>query len=237
MTVTAVPHGSDVLEGAATTDAGGNYTLSVPSGLSLDIAVSAYTVTSGRYAGAIHSVTLTPGQSAALPFALRPAQTFAPDIQMISAPFDYTTIGDFAFLFGLTPPLQNPTPRLVHWDPDLGSYLFYPAAAASTLEPGQGYWVKFPSTAYLHFDGVPVSTSQPFSLSLPAGWNQIADPFLSAVPVSTLTVNGTPLPSSPACADDALPVHVRRVCRPQPHDRPRSSPTPATGSTPASPSR
>ena len=42
-----------------------------------------------------------------------------------------------------------------------------------------------------------MTTSQPFSLSLSTGWNQIGDPFLSVLPVSTLTVNGVALASSP----------------------------------------
>ena len=74
---------------------------------------------------------------------------------MLSSPFDNTSVGDFAVLFGLTPPLQNSMPRLVHWDPELNSYLFYPNGAASTLTPGLGYWAQFPSANYLHLTAFP----------------------------------------------------------------------------------
>ncbi len=196
--VTASSQAGSITEpGSATTDAAGNYTLSVPSGLALDIIVTAYAATGGRYAGAKNAASVTVGQSVALNFALHPAHTFAPGIQMISAPYDYTAVGDWATLLDLTPPLQTSDPRLIHWDPALSSYLFYPNGSAASLSPGRGYWVRFPASAYLHFDGTPVPASQPYSESLPAGWNQIADPFLAPVPLSALTANGVPLASNP----------------------------------------
>lgn len=197
VTVTAASLAGGVLEATGATDAMGNYTLAVPSHLPLAITVSAYAATGGKYAGGSNTASVETGQVFPLPFALRPVHTFAPGVQMISAPYSYAGVGDFAALFGLTPPLSGASPRLIRWDPTLGSYLFYPDPAASTLEPGKSYWVAFPAPAYIHLDGVPVAAGQPFPVSLLPGWNQIADPFPTPAPVATLTVSGAPLGASP----------------------------------------
>ena len=217
VTVTAASTVGGVMEATATTDTGGAYTLSVPSQLSLTVTVSAYSATGGRYAGAKTIVTaVTTGQALPLSFALKPAHTFPAGIQMISSPYRYDSVGDFAVLFGLTPPLQSPSPHLVRWDPTLGSYLFYPAAQAFTLTPGQGYWVNFPSASYIHFDGVPVSTSQSYPINLEAGWNQIGDPFPAAAPLSAIIARWAGADGQPARVGDPLRLLLRRLRRAQP---------------------
>ena len=88
--------------------------------------------------------------------------------------------------------------RLIAWSPNTASYVFSPTAPANTLTPGSGYWAVFPTAAYLHYDGTPLSTATPFSLALAAGWNLIGDPFPAAVPLSSVTTGGMPLALSAA---------------------------------------
>ena len=200
VTVSALSTSGNASIGTSTTDANGAYTLTVPTGISLRVAASAYTATSGQYAGALalETAALNSGQTVTVNLALQPAHTFPPGIQLISSPYNYTGIGDFAALFGIGSASTGTSARLIAWFPTLNSYVFYPTAPANTLSPGSGYWVKFPAAAYLHYDGALVSTAAPFSVSLSAGWNLIGDPFPAAVPLSTVTVLGVPLASSPA---------------------------------------
>ena len=191
VTILSSPGGVSVA--ATATNAAGVYTLAVPAGQTLTVSVSAYTATGGAYAGAKVPVAAVPaGQSETVSAALRPAHTFATGLQMISSPYSYAGLGDFAALFGLS----APSARLIAWNASAAAYVFYPAAPANTLSPGTGYWVSFPAPAYPHFDGALVPATAPFSLPLAAGWNLIGDPFPAAVPLSSITANGSPIPAS-----------------------------------------
>ncbi len=193
----SVPGGATV--GTATTDAAGVYSLSVPAGTALAVTESAYTVTGDRYAGAKTPVAaLSAGQTATVNAALQPVHTFAAGLQMISSPYNYSAVGDFMTVFGLGSSAAAISARLIAWNAFSDSYVFYPTAPANTLTPGTGYWASFGVTAYPHYDGTPVSTATPFSLPLSPGWNLIGDPFPAAVPLSSVTVSGTPLALSPA---------------------------------------
>ncbi len=192
-TVTATSIATGAVKATATTDPTGAYTLTVPSGLALTIIVDTSTVVTAaggtNYASPTPvSLTLAAGTTTQN-FVLVPAHTFAAGLQMISAPYDFTGLGDFATLFGLATPLANPNPRLLQWQPSLGVYVFYPAVPADTLRLGQGYWIKFPVANYLHRLGVPASLTQSFRIPLAAGWNQIGDPFPGSVPLSTVTAD------------------------------------------------
>ena len=200
VTVTALSASGGASEGAAATNAGGVYTLTVPSGLALQVSVSAYTATTGRYAGAKAPITpaLSAGQTAAVNLALQPAHTFPAGLQMISSPYDYSSIGDFSALFGLGSVSSGSTAELVAWNPSLNGYIFYPTPPANMLTPGVGYWVRFPVAAYPQFDGALVPTATPFLLNVSAGWNLIGDPFPAAVPLSSVTITGTALLASAA---------------------------------------
>ncbi len=207
-TVTAVSNATSAVKATTVTDSSGAYTLTVPGALALNVTVNTSTVApltdiNGNpinYAGqTVTNLTLAASDSVTQNFILDVAHTFAAGLQMISAPYDFTSIGgDFATLFGLTTPLTNPNPRLIQWEPLLGSYVFYPTAPADTLRPGQGYWIKFPTANYLHFEGAAVPTTQSFQITLQPGWNQIGDPFLSSAPLSGVTVSasagGTAIP-------------------------------------------
>ena len=191
-TVSAITASSGAVAATATTDSTGAYTLTVPSGLSLKITVSTSSVTAPTaesFTGqSVTLAALATSASATQNFTLSAAYIYAAGLQMISAPFDYTGIGDFAVLFGLTEAQANLNPRLIQFAPLLNSYIFYPTAPADTLRLGQGYWIRFPSTNYLHISGTPASTSQAFSIPLQQGWNQIGDPFILAAPLSSISV-------------------------------------------------
>ena len=192
VTVTSVATGA--VKATTTTGPTGAYTLSVPGGLVLTVTVDTSTVIAAAGGTSFASpspvsLTLTAGVTTTQNFVLVPAHTFAAGLQMISAPFDFTGLGDFAALFGLATPLANPNPRLIAWQPTLAAYAFYPVVPADTLRLGQGYWIKFPVANYLHRLGVPASTSQPFRITLSPGWNQIGDPFTGSVPLSTVTAD------------------------------------------------
>ena len=212
-TVTAVTASSNSVVATATTDATGAYTLTVPSGLALRITVNTTAITAPlleTFTGAVLSLpALTAATSTTEDFALPPATVYTAGLQMISAPFDYTGIGSFAAVFGLTAAQASLSPRLVQYAPQLNSYVFYPTAPADTLRLGQGYWIRFPSANYLHIPGNSAPTTQPFSIPLQPGWNQIGDPFPFAAPLSSITVTGSggvsgPLASTPAVVQATL---------------------------------
>ena len=209
-TVTATSIATGTLKATTTTDMTGAYTLTAPGGLALKITVNTATVvaTGGtNYASPTPaSLTLTAGVTTTQNFVLLPAHTFASGLQMISAPYDFTGLGDFATLFGLTTPLANPNPRLLQWQPSLGAYQFYPSVPADTLRLGQGYWIKFPVVNYLHLLGIPASLSQSYRIPLTAGWNQIGDPFPGSVPLSTVTADTAISTKAVALTDATSPV-------------------------------
>ena len=197
-TVTVTSTASGTVKATTTTDASGSYTLTVPGALALTITVDTSTIVSGTTTQramphpAPVSLTIAAGGTATQSFTLSAAHTFAAGIQMISAPYDFTGLGDFATLFGLASPLVNPNPRLVQWQPTLGVYVFYPTAPADTLRLGQGYWIKFTASTYLHRIGAAIPTTQStYSVALKAGWNQIGDPFTTSTNVSALTSSTT----------------------------------------------
>ncbi len=199
VTVSALSVPGNAVVGTATTNSAGVYTLPVPAGAALAAAESAYAATGGHYAGAQTPVpALAAGQTVTVNAALQPAHTFAMGLQMISSPYTYSTVSDFQTLFGLSSAVSATPTRLIAWVPAADSYVFYPAAPANTLSPGTGYWAAFGAPAYPHYDGTLVSKATPFSLSVSAGWNLIGDPFPAAVPLSSVTVSGTPLALSSA---------------------------------------
>ena len=193
--VSAVATVGGATEGTATTGVDGSYTLSVASGLGLTVTVSAYTATGGGYGGAKGTATVGAGQTVTLSFALRPVHTFPAGLQMLSAPYAYTSGDDLAALFGASAPLPAAGPSFARWNPATFSYILYPAAPVNTLSPGLGYWARLPSANYLRYDGPLVPATTPFGVALSPGWNQIGDPFPAAVPLTALTAGGAALTS------------------------------------------
>lgn len=99
-------------------------------------------------------------------------QTFSGQTwQMVSVPFQATN-PDPATTFGLTPG----TFQAWSYDPVSLSYIAVPS-----LQPGMGFWFRPATTVPVQLQNVaPVanSTTAPLLLNLPAGWNQIGDPFI-----------------------------------------------------------
>ncbi|MDQ2686280.1 MAG: S53 family peptidase [Armatimonadota bacterium] len=130
------------------------------------------------------------------------------NLQMISAPFDYSTVADFATLFGLSSPIATstvtgrPLGALFAFSPTANSYLRYPSAPADTLRLGVGYWALLPSASpYIHRNGLPAPTNQPYRIALQPGWNMIGDPFGAAVSITAIQVEGVatlPAPTAPS---------------------------------------
>jgi subtilase family serine protease len=212
-TVSAISASTGSVAATTTTDATGAYTLAVPSGLNLKLTVGTGAITA-PLTGPTTTESLA-GQTLTLPaltadqiltedFNLTASHIYTAGLQMISSPFDYTGIGDFATLFGLTEAQANLSPRLIQFSPLLNGYVFYPTAPADTLRLGQGYWVKFPSAAYLHVQGTPASTAQSFSIPLQPGWNQIGDPFTLSAPLSKITVVVSSGASGPLASSAAV---------------------------------
>lgn len=214
-TVSAIVSASGVVAATTVTDATGAYTLSVPSGLGLKITVNTGTVTApttAKFTGTSQSIpALTAGSAAVVPFVLTAANLYAAGLQMISAPFDYTGVADFAGIFSVPLTASGQSPRLIQYAPALNAYVFSPTAPADTIRLGQGYWVRFPSANYLHVAGSPVSAAQAsFPIALQQGWNQIGDPFPAPVSLASLTVTGSagtaagPLASTPSLVQPTL---------------------------------
>ena len=212
-TVSAVVSTTGILAASTITDATGAYTLSVPSGLTLKIAVDTSTLTAPtetKFTGTSQTEpALDTGANALLPFVLTPATVYPANLQMISAPFDYSGIASFAAIFNVPAAASGQSARLIQYSPALSSYLFSPTAPADTLRLGQGYWVRFPSANYLHIAGTP-APAQAFTIPLQQGWNQIGDPFQISAPLSEITVvsaagtNVGLLPSTPTIVQPTL---------------------------------
>ena len=196
VTVTAFSSLGSVTENSTTTGADGSFTLAVPSGFLLTLKVDAYAATSGRYAGAKAGFLAAAGQSVTQNFALNPAHTFPAGLQMISAPYAYQADTDpLTALFGTASLGGVDGLRFAYWQPAQNIYVFYPSSPVNTLSAGLGYWARFPSSQYLHYDG-PSVPAIPFTPLLSAGWNQIGNPFPVAVPLASLKVEGVLLSAS-----------------------------------------
>ena len=104
-------------------------------------------------------------------------------LQMISAPYDYTSTGyTLSELFGYT------DPKITTWEPTITQYATPGVSPADTLHLGIGYWVRFPASENLLLAGTPTA-SNTFTVPLAQGWNMIGEPFVGAnVPVSSLQV-------------------------------------------------
>ena len=135
--------------GTATTGADGaaiNYSGSLTKGV--------YTVvaTKGTRQSATATVTITGGQFNRVDFTAKtngplPAlYTFPAGLQLVSTPFDYSSLG-FDGLFGTlntAPTGTTPNGNRTHvavWNPTTLSYALDPTAPADTLRLGIGYWV------------------------------------------------------------------------------------------------
>jgi hypothetical protein len=106
-------------------------------------------------------------------------KSFSSGLSFFSVPYDCSSV-DLDTLFGYT------GVKLAVWSPSAGSYSVSPTSPADRIRLGVGYWARFPQAVNLNAEGEPADTSQNFDIALSAGWNQIGDPFLVSIPISSL---------------------------------------------------
>ena len=160
-----------------------------PDGKAADYSLSGlasgtYTVAviaSGYVAPASQTIRVTAGQALRVDFTLSPLHAFPAGLQMFSVPYDYSTSGQ-----SLSAILGIPNPRVVDYDPTSTSYV-----VPTTFVLGMGYWARFPAGAGIVIPGTPAPTGQPFTKTLPSGWNIIGDPFLTSEAWSHVQIAGT----------------------------------------------
>lgn len=122
------------------------------------------------------------GQSAQLPFIITAAYSYPTGLHMISAPYDYSALGkSFVDILGLT------SPKIAVWQPGISSYAVATAYPADTFRLGQGYWARFVGATPLLVVGSTL-TAKTFNVSLPAGWNQIGDPYPGSINLASVLV-------------------------------------------------
>ncbi len=110
-------------------------------------------------------------------------------LSMVTVPYNFQ-ITDAEHVFQSLGSLMGSNAALIRWNPSAQLYEYFPSTFVTNIEPGLGYWlvnrlrlpVVFPT------DRLPVSTTEPFSIDLVPGWNQIGSPFLSTIRLQDATV-------------------------------------------------
>ena len=192
--LTSSPDGSGSINYGPLTLAAGTYTVSI---------------TKNGIAAGSQSVTITANTFSRLDFSgvtgLPPLHTFAPGLNFLSAPYDYSSLS-FDTLFGtLNTAATGATPNgnrshVAVWDPTadngVGAYAVDPTPPADAFRLGVGYWVYLKNGASLSQPGGTPSGAS-VSVALNPFWNQIGVPSTAGVKVSSLTfvvgTNTTPL--------------------------------------------
>jgi hypothetical protein len=129
------------------------------------------------------SVVVTSGAvTSNIVFSLSSLHTFAPGLQLISLPGDYSAM-DPSAVFRL------PTGTNLHlaaWEAPRQQYVTYAMAPADRIRPGVGYWLYLTASADLTQTGgnVPNQVSVP----LFATWNLVGDPYVGSIDIFTAQV-------------------------------------------------
>ena len=151
----------------------------VPQGASS----ATFTIHSGNVTSSTtaHITAALAGSAIAEPLTVTPnaGLTYPAGFNMISLPYNYGA-ASLASVFGFSPV------QIDVYNPSVFNYN-YPSAPTTVPPPGQGFFVYFPKATTVTQVGTPVDQTQPFTIHLAQGWNQIGDPFLTPVPVSSLT--------------------------------------------------
>jgi beta-glucanase (GH16 family) len=113
----------------------------------------------------------------ATPFA---TVSYPAGLQMLSSPYAYPGVS-LDTLFGYS------GVTLAVWSASGSQYILTPEAPANQIAIGQGYWARPPQAVTTTVAGTPAPTTGPFTISLEKGWNMIGAPFLSAIPIASLT--------------------------------------------------
>jgi subtilase family serine protease len=146
------------------------YTSPLP--VTQSVTVSAIAVAPNYQISPVSTITIT----------VKVSLHFGAGLQMISLPTDESGVS-LDTLFGYT------GVKLAVWNPLADAYAVTPEAPANQVQLGTGYWVRFPQAVSVALNGPPAPTSQPFEISLQAGWNMIGDPFNASIPLQNVTFN------------------------------------------------
>jgi len=113
-------------------------------------------------------------------------------LEMVSIPYEFgNTDAEWVFQdLGSLQPGGNAT--IVRWDPGTAQYRWFPDPSTTNVEPGIGFWLlnRAREVIELPGDATPVSTERSFSIRLPAGWNQIGNPFTIPLRLDEVRVIG-----------------------------------------------
>jgi hypothetical protein len=109
-----------------------------------------------------------------------PAPSYHGGLNFLSSYYDYPGVS-LDTLFGYK------GVKLSVWSPINVSYFVTPNGTAGSLRLGVGYWARLPRALMLSRTGTLAPTNVPFTISLPAGWNMIGDPFPESVPLASTT--------------------------------------------------
>jgi hypothetical protein len=198
-------------ETSVTTNGSGLYTINGVIGGVYTLTVSA----TGYNSSPATQVTVAPTLTTTQNFALSKAVTsgYGTGLAFFSLPYDYSSTG-FTLAQILEYPSGDAAPDLALWDPTNLEYqeTYAPTTpvagveygSPTTILPGIGYWVRFPSgyTGVVQ-QGAVLTTS--LTINLQTGWNQIGDPYDANMPVSTLSFTESggspPIPFGTAVTD------------------------------------
>jgi len=115
-------------------------------------------------------------------------------LSMVTVPY-YFQQTDAEHVFQSVGPLPSSNAQLIRWDPSSPiqyAYKSFPDNYVANIEPGAGYWLRnrLHTTIVFPSDHEAVPTTEPFSIALVPGWNQIGSPFLSTIRLQDATVVG-----------------------------------------------
>ncbi|MCE5216267.1 carboxypeptidase regulatory-like domain-containing protein [bacterium] len=140
----------------------------VPYGFTVNPTQRTVTVTAARTTGNVN-------------FGLSSLHSFPTGLQLVSLPYDYSTV-DPATLLGVLPGNM----LMAAWEASTQRYRIYPQAPADRFRLGSGYWMRLTSLVDLMTQGQ--SAPSPMPISLGPGWNLVGDPFTSVTDFYGITV-------------------------------------------------
>jgi len=114
-----------------------------------------------------------------------------PGLQMLTIPYLYTgTTASISSIFtGLVTPEGVSTDVIAAWDAPNQEYAVTPTPPANLPVPGTGFWARLSNAggAVVQEGGLVLPLT--YAVTLSQGWNIIGDPYLTAVPISSLVIN------------------------------------------------
>jgi len=107
-------------------------------------------------------------------FTLNSLHVFPAGLQLVSAPFDYSSV-DPALVVGH----DAGDLKMATWEGSRQRYRTYPQAPADRFRLGSGYWMRLYAPADVIVQGP--NAPDPMPIALTSGWNLVGDPFPTVV--------------------------------------------------------